>query len=91
MEIKAWHEIQESIRQEEQSWRCKHWTMEINKIPYLLNKFCADDIYNAQENRPDHGHKFDHATMDGCQCYQHIKLWDQRKQVTFALCNIINW
>jgi hypothetical protein len=44
------------------------------KIPELLQKFCADDIYSADETG-----LFYHAVPDGSLCYKLVKLLGSKK------------
>jgi hypothetical protein len=57
---------------QEKPWNSK-------KVPELLQKFCADDIYRV----------FYHAMPDGSLCYKHVKLLGYKKAMDhiIVLCS----
>jgi hypothetical protein len=46
------------------------------KVPELLQKFCADDIYSADETG-----LFYRATLDGSLCKKHVQLLGYKKEM----------
>jgi hypothetical protein len=46
------------------------------KVPELLKKYCADDIYSVDETG-----LFYRAMPDGSLCYKHVKLLGSKKAV----------
>jgi hypothetical protein len=49
--------------------------VEIQEVPELLQKFCADDICSADETG-----LFYRATPDGSLCYNHVQLLGSKKK-----------
>jgi hypothetical protein len=63
---------------QEKPWKSK-------KVPELLQKFCADDVYSADETG-----LFYRATPDGSICYKHVQLLGSKNamdRITVLCCS----